>query len=173
MGSRARLGGSLGTADMTPFDKVNSWFKFAEMDGYDGHDSMLPKIMTLESVTYEPTPSNPHNSATVFSFTVPRELCNMTGNLHGGAVALIFDICTSTAISACSKEGFWDTGHVSRTLNCTYLRPAPQGAKVTVESQVVHLGRRLGMTTGVIKTEDGKVCYTCEHGKAAVGGASL
>jgi acyl-coenzyme A thioesterase 13 len=97
----------------------------------------------------------------------------MSGNLHGGAVALIFDICTSTAISACSKEGFWDTGHVSRTLNCTYLRPAPLGAKVTVESQVVHLGRRLGMTTGVIKTEDGKVCYTCEHGKAAIGGASM
>jgi acyl-coenzyme A thioesterase 13 len=138
-----------------------------------GHDALLPKYLTLESATYAPTASNPHNASTVFSFEIPRELCNMNGSLHGGAVALIFDICTSTAISACSKEGFWDTGHVSRTLNCTYLRPAPLGAKVTVESQVVHLGRRLGMTTGVIKTEDGKVCYTCEHGKAAVGGASL
>lgn len=93
----------------------------------------------------------------------------MSGNLHGGAVALIFDICTSTAITAAAKDGFWDTGHVSRNLNCTYLRPAADGSKVYVESQVVHLGKRMGLVTGVIKTEDGKVCYTCEHGKAAVG----
>jgi uncharacterized protein (TIGR00369 family) len=104
---------------------------------------------------------------------VPRKLCNMTGNLHGGAVALIFDICTSTAISAVSRDGFWDTGHVSRTLNCTYLRPAPEGAKIFVECEVVHLGKRMGLTKGVIKTEDGKVCYTCEHGKASVGGPTL
>jgi uncharacterized protein (TIGR00369 family) len=97
----------------------------------------------------------------------------MSGNLHGGAVALIFDICTSTAINAVSREGFWDTGHVSRTLNCTYLRPAPEGAKIFVECEVVHLGKRMALTKGVIKTEDGKVCYTCEHGKAAVGGPSI
>ncbi|KAF2741904.1 Thioesterase/thiol ester dehydrase-isomerase [Sporormia fimetaria CBS 119925] len=157
----------------TVFEKVLKWFNLAKREEYNGHDSMLPKIMTLESATFEPTPSNPHHATTVFSMTVPRELCNMTGNLHGGAVALIFDICTSTAINACSRDGFWDTGHVSRTLNCTYLRPAPEGSKIFVESEVVHLGKRMGLIKGVIKTEDGKTCYTCEHGKAAVGGATL
>jgi acyl-coenzyme A thioesterase 13 len=60
-------------------------------------------------------------------------------------------------------------------VNCTYLRPAPVGAKVFVESWVVHLGKRMGQTAGVMRldSEDGKVCYTCEHGKAAVGGSSL
>ena len=43
------------------------------------------------------------------------------------------------------------------------------GSKITIEGQVVHLGKRLGMTTGVIRGEDGKVCYTCEHQKAVVG----
>jgi acyl-coenzyme A thioesterase 13 len=60
-------------------------------------------------------------------------------------------------------------------VNCTYLRPAPVGAKVFVESWVVHLGKRMGQTAGVMRldSEDGKVCYTCEHGKASVGGSSL
>ncbi|OAL57058.1 Thioesterase/thiol ester dehydrase-isomerase [Pyrenochaeta sp. DS3sAY3a] len=131
--------------------------------------------MKLESVHYNPTSNNPFDVRTVFSFVVPRQLCNMTGNLHGGAVALIFDITTSTAISACSKEGFWDTGHVSRSLNCTYLRPAPEGSTVYVESWVVHLGKRMGSTMGVMRVgaPDGKICYTCEHGKASVGSSSL
>lgn len=102
-------------------------------------------------------------------------LSPISGNLHGGAVALIFDICTSTAITAVSHEGFWDSGHVSRTLNCTYLRPAAMDTKVYVISEVVHLGKRQGLTKGEIRleSEDGKIAYTCEHGKAAVGSSSL
>ena len=145
------------------------------MDLHDiqGHDAILGKILVLESASYEPTSENPHNAKTTFSFVVPRELCNMGENLHGGAVALIFDITTSNTLSACVQEGFWDRGHVSRTLNCTYLRPAPVGAKVIVESEVVHMGRRQALTRGIMKTEDGKVCYTCEHGKASVAGLNL
>jgi acyl-coenzyme A thioesterase 13 len=46
---------------------------------------------------------------------------------------------------------------------------------VYIESQVVHLGKRMGLTTGVMKlgSEDGKVLYTCEHNKAAIGASSL
>jgi acyl-coenzyme A thioesterase 13 len=74
----------------------------------------LSKVLKLESVTHQPTSANPHNARTVFSFIVPRQLCNMAGMLHGGAVALIFDITTSMTIAACSNEGFWDGGQVSR-----------------------------------------------------------
>lgn len=106
---------------------------------------------------------------------VTHSLSRISENLHGGAVALIFDICTSTAITAVSHDGFWDSGHVSRTLNCTYLRPAAMDTKVYVISEIVHLGKRQGLTKGEIRlgSEDGKIAYTCEHGKAAVGSSSL
>ena len=57
------------------------------------------------------------------SFTVPKQLCNAGGMLHGGAVALIFDITTSMAITPCIREGFWDGGHVSRNCKCDLEAP--------------------------------------------------
>ncbi|KAF2651508.1 Thioesterase/thiol ester dehydrase-isomerase [Lophiostoma macrostomum CBS 122681] len=129
--------------------------------------------MTLESVTSNPTPAEPHHCVTIYSLTVEPFMCNQSGNLHGGAAATIFDTCTSISVTAISRDGFWDSGHVSRTLNCTYLRPVPGGEKIFVECEIVHAGKRLGLLKGVIKTKDGKVCVTCEHNKAAVGGSNL
>jgi acyl-coenzyme A thioesterase 13 len=78
-------------------------------------------------------------------------------------------MCTSMAVAPVSRAGFWDQGHVSRTLNCTYMRPAVMGEECLVESEVVHLGKRMGVVRGVIKRKkDGVVLYTCEHGKATV-----
>ena len=49
------------------------------------------------------------------------------------------------------------------------------GSTIFVESWVVHLGQRMGVTMGTMKmgSMDGKVCYTCEHGKASLGGANM
>lgn len=59
---------------------------------------------------------------------------------------------------------------MSRTLNCTYLRPAPAGSEVLIESETVHMGKRLCHLKGVMRMKDtGKILYTCEHGKAGVG----
>ncbi|KAF2205880.1 hypothetical protein GQ43DRAFT_493586 [Delitschia confertaspora ATCC 74209] len=160
----------------TPMERASSWLEIAKHPDYDGHDSELAKHLRLVSASFDPTPSHPHNATSVFELIVPHTLCNMSGNLHGGAVALIFDICTSITINILAKPEFWDSGHVTRTLNCTYLRPVQEGQKVLIESQVVHLGKRMGVVTGVIRgTEEdgGKVCYTCEHGKASLTGSNM
>jgi acyl-coenzyme A thioesterase 13 len=125
----------------------------------------------LKLVSVDVDPNNPTVGRTVFEFIVPPLLSNAGGNLHGGAVAVIFDVCTSMTCAAVSKEDFWDAGHVSRALNCQYIRPAPTGTVLLVESEVVHLGRSLGQLSGTIRRkDDGKLCYTCVHDKVQVTG---
>lgn len=54
----------------------------------------------------------------------------------------------------------------TRSLNCTYIRPAPQGEMLLMECEIVHAGKRLCALKAVLKTEkDGKVVSTCEHNK--------
>jgi acyl-coenzyme A thioesterase 13 len=83
-------------------------------------------------------------AATVtYAFTVTPAFCNRFGALHGGAAALIFDICTTTALATVARPGFWLDGGVSRNLNVTYLRPVMAGTECLVEGEVVQAGRRL------------------------------
>jgi acyl-coenzyme A thioesterase 13 len=131
------------------------------------HDSTVHPHIKLESAAVHPT--NRDVGYATFSMTVPKSLCNAGSNLHGGAVALIFDILTSVTVGTVAREGFWDTGHVSRTLNCSYVRPAPVGTELLIETEVVSLGKSLAMLRGTMRRkEDGKVCYICEHHKVKV-----
>lgn len=110
---------------------------------------------------------------------MPVELTNAGHALHGGAVATLFDMLTSATISCVEGvEGTgWEVNNVSRTLNCTYLKPITVGEYARVECEVTALGKRNGMTRGVMRKwnaerEDGaggEVCYTCEHGKVNTG----
>ncbi|KAF2479819.1 HotDog domain-containing protein, partial [Neohortaea acidophila] len=104
-----------------------------------------------------------------FTFKVARFYCNATGNLHGGASSMIFDLCTSLPVMALGKKDFWLNAGVSRTLIVNYLRPAPEGMELELEAEVISLGKNLAYTRGLLKrAEDGVIVATCEHTKAAV-----
>lgn len=103
-------------------------------------------------------------------------------NLHGGAAALIFDLCTSVALAPVANGDFWTWPGVSRTLDVVYHKPVPQGAEVRVVCEVVSVGRRMAHIRGeirrwVVDGEDGgegrlgEVLVTSEHGKVGSGGS--
>ncbi|KAF2238557.1 thioesterase family protein-like protein [Viridothelium virens] len=102
-----------------------------------------------------------------FEFEVLEQYCNLADNLHGGAAALMFDVCTSLAISPLAKPGFWEFGdHVSRTINVSYLRPAPSGTTVKLRCQVAAIGKQMCLIRAELKSQDGKRIYcTMEHHK--------
>lgn len=81
----------------------------------------------------------------------------------------MFDICTSIAVQSMGKKDFWINGGVSRTLNVSYVRPAPEGIDMLMECEVLHMGRTLALLQGRLKrASDGALISTCEHNKAAV-----
>ncbi|KAK4156849.1 HotDog domain-containing protein [Chaetomidium leptoderma] len=123
--------------------------------------NLFPSL-TVHSVS---TPDAAHPSVT-FRFTVQPQHCNRLNNLHGGCTASLFDFCTSTPLALIARPGFWSFLGVSRTLNTTYLRPAPAGTEVLVECEIVQVGQRLCALRGTLRrASDGTVLATCEHNK--------
>lgn len=90
--------------------------------------------------------ASPKVTAT-FEFTVERPLCNRMDNMHGGAVSLAYDMCTTMAMAPISTPDFWMFGGVSRTLSVTFLRPAMLGTEVVVECELLQIGARLGKSS--------------------------
>ncbi|KAI0025074.1 HotDog domain-containing protein [Xylariomycetidae sp. FL0641] len=117
------------------------------------------------------SPSLPHPSVT-FRLKVQPIHANGLDNLHGGCASTIFDICTTMPLYLINKPGFWQSLGVSRTLNCTYLRPVPVGTTVDIECEIVQVGKKLCALRGVMRavTDNGKqgpVLVICEHGKVS------
>lgn len=113
----------------------------------------------------------PSTCIATYILTVDSKLCNRSGNLHGGAAATIFDLLTSISIAPLAKEGRFTYAGVSRTLNCTYLRPVPLGMKALVTCEVIAVSGRLAHIRAWMKEcdesgkENGEVLVVCEHGK--------
>lgn len=93
---------------------------------------------------------------------------NRMGNMHGGAVAMIFDMCTTMCAAPLATKDFWIFGGVSRTLSVTFLRPVREGVDLTIECEVLQQGQRLSTIRGVMRDGDGSVLSVAEHNKARI-----
>ena len=108
------------------------------LEDYAGHDTAVLRRLKVASASYNPTP------CTTLRLIITPDLCNNHGNLHGGAIATIFDSCTTFPILLAREEGSWETLGVSRTLNVAYLAAVKEGEEIEVEAEVVGIGKRLG-----------------------------
>ncbi len=112
-------------------------------------------------------PKGPHPSIT-FTYTVQEDHGNRMNNLHGGCAATLFDFCTTMPLTLISKPGFWQYLGVSRTLNVTYMRPAPVGEEVLIHCEVIQAGKSLATLRGSMRRKsDGVLLSVCEHGKVS------
>ncbi|EEQ28362.1 conserved hypothetical protein [Microsporum canis CBS 113480] len=91
------------------------------------------------------------------------------GVMHGGAYAVIFDMCTAISMNPITKPGYWYfLQGVSRSLNLSYLKGIPTGTTIRIKCTTLQHGRTMAMLRGVIESVDGKIVYaTAEHHKVA------
>jgi acyl-coenzyme A thioesterase 13 len=130
-------------------------------------DTTLMRSLRLQSAT-------PAGTVT-YHLIIPPSLSNLNMVLHGGAAALIFDMCTTTALGPLARPGYWDfLGGVTRSLNVSYLRAVPVGVTVVIRAWVVAVGKRMAMIRGemVSLAEGGdggeQVYCTAEHHKVLI-----
>jgi acyl-coenzyme A thioesterase 13 len=150
---------------MSPEERIRATFA----NKAPNDQRLVSKFMEEQCQLREVKILSEKHAIVTFAFKVDRFYCNGSGNLHGGSQSAFYDVCTSIALMGIGKPGFWINGGVSRTLNVTYLRPAPEGTDLLMECEVVHMARSLALLKGRLMREDnGAIISVCEHDKAFV-----
>ncbi|PHH87603.1 hypothetical protein CDD83_8656 [Cordyceps sp. RAO-2017] len=154
--------------DGTPEERVREWLRLTRnesghLKAGDWMASLVPHLDFRSAV-----PAMPHPSV-AFAYTVQSDHCNRLQSLHGGAVATLFDFCTTMALAIVNRPGFWQFLGVSRSLNVTYLRPARCDEEILIECHIVQVGKKLASIHGVMKRKtDGQLLSTCQHEKVNI-----
>jgi len=96
-----------------------------------------------------------------FKMKVDESHLNGLGTLHGGMTAFLVDYLTTIAV-------FTKPPHlpgVSIDMSISYLRAAPVGEEITINAEVVKMGRNLVFTSAELLNEDGKLVAKASHTK--------
>lgn len=105
----------------------------------------------------------------VFEMKATPEFSSRMGNMHGGAIALIYDMCTTMTAAPLAREDFWWFGGVSRSLSITFLRPVRQNMEILIECEILQQGSRLSTIRGQMRDKStGSLLSVAEHNKASI-----
>ncbi|KAK0743725.1 HotDog domain-containing protein [Schizothecium vesticola] len=147
------------------------------MEQDDDKEWTTPLLPTLTLLSTSPSLPRP---SLVFAFTPTAAHLNGLSNMHGGAMATLFDFCTAAVLVLVTRPGRYHYWGVTRTLSTTYLRPVPVGTALLVECEAVAVGRQMSHLRGVLRgaaagKDGGKgvVYAVCEHGMVNVNGAAV
>ena len=99
------------------------------------------------------TPPNPQESIS-FTWTVPKEYCNTTGNVQGGILAAFADAVLGAASSAHIPAERYPA---LAEMKISIFRPAPAGTELIGRGYVVKAGKRVLFAEAEITNSDGEV----------------
>lgn len=99
----------------------------------------------------------PHAGHVVMHWTPTPQLANLSGNVHGGYIALV---CDEAAGVAAATTGHKFVPMLTLDLDVTFLRPARVGAVHVVHGEVLHPGRQRAVSEARVLTPEGKLCAT-------------
>lgn len=79
---------------------------------------------------------------------------NTMGGVHGGFIASVLDTVTGCAIHTTLEANI---AYSTIDLNVKMLRPIPLDAPLIAEGLIINKSKRLGVSEGTIKDNDGKI----------------
>ena len=105
-----------------------------------------------------------HDNQLLFTLKIPSHLCNVMGNLHGGAVATILDAATTLAILKNDSEG---RKSVSIDMSMSFLNPAKKDDLLYVQASCLKVGKAVSFSKCKIYDESTrKIIAFGSHTKA-------
>ncbi|KAG9011834.1 hypothetical protein FRB94_007560 [Tulasnella sp. JGI-2019a] len=97
----------------------------------------------------------------IFELLVMPDMCNGSGNLHGGCSAYLADTCTTATYML---HDDWAFGHISAALDVIYHAPAPEGTNLRIICTLIALGGRIGTSRCEIWDKDkGRLVSSASH----------
>ena len=93
----------------------------------------------------------------VFNAIANEKHLNPQGGVHGGFAATVLDSATGCAVHTLLGAG---VAYGTIDLNIKMIRPVPRSTNLIAEGTVINISKSLGISEGILKSEDGKLYAT-------------